>query len=208
MRLPCFLLSLLAIGLLGETKKPADAKTAKSDSKAQVIQLEREFNDKRKEITLTVPGRFTNNQSHLALRFQGIQKPVVVGELTSYSPDERVALHVSVAPPYKANPKTEEEIKTELRRFLEEDVPHSVEGKVTLVKLQMEQGVGYAATLTDKSEVGKPRPKQGKEDYLLKTDALVLIGDLLVHCTIMGDDVKNPDYIAVIKAIEGMAEKK
>lgn len=208
MRLPCFLLGLSAIGLLGETKQTAVAQPGKPDSKAQVIPLEREFNGQRKEITLTVPGRFTNHESHLALRYQGVAKPVVVGELTSYSPDERVALHVSVAPPYKANPKTEEEIKTELRRFLEEDIPHSVEGKVTLLKLQMEQGVGYAATLTDKSEVGKPRPKQGKEDYLLKTDALVLVGDLLVHCTIMGDDIKNPDYIAVIKAIEGMAEKK
>lgn len=208
MRRPCFLLGLLAIGLLGETKNPADAQPAKPVSKAQVIQLEREFNGKRQEITLTIPGRFTNNESHLALRYQGIPKPVVVGELTSYSPDERVALHVSVVPPYKSNPKTEEEIKAELQRFLEEDVPHSVEGKVILVKLQMEQGFGYAATLTDKSEFGKPRPKQGKDDYLLKTDSLVLIGDLLVHCTIMGDDVKNPDYIAVIKAIEGMAEKK
>ena len=208
MRRACFLLGFLAIGLLAETKKPADAQPAKLESKDRVIPLEREINGQRKEINLTAPGRFTNNESHLALRFQGIPKPVVVGELASYAPDERVALHVSVAPPYKANPKTEEELKAELRRFLEEDVPHSVEGKVTLVKLQMAQGIGYAATLTDKSEAGKPRPKRGKEDYLLKTDALVLIGDMLVHCTIMADDLKSPDYVAAIKAVEGMTEKK
>ncbi len=207
-RFSVLLLGLLTLSLHGETKKPDEAKPAKPEAKAFVIPLECEFNGERREINVTIPNEFSYSEAHNSLRFRGIAKPVILGELKTLSPNQRVSLQISVIPPSKKNPKTEKDIIEYLKSGTEAFVQGSVEGKFTPVKLNLKDGIGYAVTLTDKDEVNQPRPTKGPEHYLIITTAVVMIGDTIAVGTLLSDDVKSADYLAAFKSLEGMTEKK
>jgi hypothetical protein len=128
--------------------------------------------------------------------------------LESWSADERVSLKITVMPiPLKLAPKTKEELESFLRTSTASLIAESVEGETRPFALKQAQGIGVAATYTDRSEVGKPTPK-GREHYKLLTSAFVRVGDAFVICTLLSDDASKPDHQAALKAIEALRQAK
>ena len=128
--------------------------------------------------------------------------------LESWSADERVSLKITVMPiPPKLAPKTKQQLEDLLRAGTEKFVPESVEGKAVPFVLNQANGLGLAATFTDKSEVGKPTPK-GREHYKLLTSAFVRVGEAFAIATLLSDDASSADHKAALKAIEGLRVAK
>ena len=128
--------------------------------------------------------------------------------LESWSANERVSLQITVMPvPQKLAPQTKQQLEDFLRSSTERFVPESVEGKTVPFALNQKNGLGVAATYTDKSEVGKPTPK-GREHYKLLTSAFVRVGEAFAIATLLSDDVNSPDHKAALKAIEGLRVAK
>jgi hypothetical protein len=128
--------------------------------------------------------------------------------LESWSADERVSLKITVMPvPQKLAPKTKQQLEDFMRTSTERFAQESVEGKAIPFALNQANGLGVAATYTDKSEVGKPTPK-GREHYKLLTSAFVRVGEAFAIATLLSDDANSPDHKAALKAIEGLRVAK
>ncbi|MFZ9202048.1 MAG: hypothetical protein ACO23N_06445 [Opitutales bacterium] len=164
---------------------------------------------KPQEVTLTSTLR--GRSSHLVLELPAsfnwtLSKGVAQG-IKAYSADQRVCLQISLLPPGGNPPRTAEDLEARLRESGENFAPDSVEGKVITHPFKMTNGIAFAATYTDKSEVGKPVPK-GPEHYKLLTSVFVRVGESVAVCTLLSDSKDQPDHVAALKVIETLREGK
>ena len=170
--------------------------TAAEPAKPQEVILTSTLKGQSRSLVITLPANFSYTLS------KGLAKGI-----KAYSPDQRVCMQISLLPPGGNPPRTAEELEARIRKSGEMFAPDSVEGKVVTYPIKVTNGIGFGATYTDKSELGKPIQK-GPEHYKVMTSAVVRVGETVAVCTLLSDSKDQPDHIAALKMIESLREGK
>jgi hypothetical protein len=165
------------------------------------VTLAASISGRASRVVATVPAGFTSKVTSPG----GLR--AAVQTLQVDSADQRIRLMLTLIPPGEKAPRTAAELERTLRESCDLFAKEAVEGETRPFPLKLADGLGVAATLTDKREVGRPTPK-GPEHWKVMTIAMARVGEANVVCTLFHDSAEQAELPAARAILEGLRPAK
>jgi hypothetical protein len=119
--------------------------------------------------------------------------------LFSPPPDVNAKLIMNVVFPPEKQPLSKQAIQEEAEAAGDQWVDSSVEKKKVVREFKLSAGYGAYCVFTDASRVGKPPEKDNFK--MVATGILWFSDDVKAGVTLVADDEKGPDFMAMVAAV-------